>query len=164
MKQERSQLGVFARNKAVRVIAGCLAGMTVAFLSIIAVELFSAVVHPIPPDFGGTNEEMCQHVAQYPHWVLALVVPAWGLSALVSTWTAARIGGRGAALFIGLILLAGLVFNVSMLPCPMWFKILSVIVSGAAVLTAIDRGVQRKPATHCRMLRQSRSAALTGIR
>ena len=137
MKKDRSLLRNFARIEAVRVIAGCFAGMTVAFLLIIAVELFSAIVHPLPADFGGTKEEMCQHVARYPHWVLAFVVPAWGLTALVSTWTAAQIGGRGAALFIGLILMAGLLFNVSMLPYPMWFKILSVIVSGTAVLTAM---------------------------
>jgi hypothetical protein len=136
--KDRTLLQVFTRIKAVRVLAGCLAGMLIAFLMLVAVELFSAIVHPFPPDFSGTEDEICQHVARYSHWVLALVVPAWGLTALASTWTAARIGGRGAALLIGLMLLAGLVFNVSMLPYPMWFKILGVIVSGAAIL-AVSR-------------------------
>ena len=31
------------------------------------VELFSAVVYPVPPDFGGTMEEMRKHVERYPH-------------------------------------------------------------------------------------------------
>jgi hypothetical protein len=127
----------FAKVKAVRVIAGILAGMLVVFLLLVAVEMLSAVAHPFPADFGGTEEEVCQHVARYPRWVLALVVPAWGLTALASTWTAARIGGRGAAIFIGLLLLAALVCNVTMLPYPMWFKALSVAVSGVAVLAAI---------------------------
>jgi hypothetical protein len=56
----------------------------------------------------------------------------------VSTWTAARIGGRGAGLFIGVLLFAGVLLNVSMLPYPMWFKMLSVAVCGAAVL-AVSR-------------------------
>ncbi|HEX2518177.1 MAG TPA: hypothetical protein VHK04_01370, partial [Castellaniella sp.] len=56
------------------------------------VELFSAVVHPLPEDFGGTTEELCRHVERYPPWVLALVVPAWAVTALVGTWTAKRMG------------------------------------------------------------------------
>ena len=124
-------------NKAARVIAGSLAGMVTAFLLLIAAEMFSAIMHPFPADFGGTQEEVCQHVARYPEWVLATVVGAWGLTALASTWIAARIGGRGAAILIGLLLLAGLVCNVTMLPYPRWFKVLSVIVSATAVFTAV---------------------------
>src|ERR1700746_3705482 len=98
-----------------RTLVAIIAGMLAAFVLIVAVELFSAVVHPVPPDFGGTMEEMCEHVARYPHWVLALVGLAWGVTAFVSTWTVARIGGRGSALFLGLLLLAAAVFNISML-------------------------------------------------
>src|SRR5436853_7165800 len=96
-----------------RTLAGIIAGMLVAFILVVAVELFSAVVHPVPPDFGGTMEEMCQHVSRYPHWVLALVVLAWGATAFVGTWTAARIGNRGSALLTGLLLLAAVVFTLS---------------------------------------------------
>ncbi len=110
--------------------------MLIAFLLLVAIELFSAVVHPFPPDFSGTEDEMCQHVARYPAWVLALVVPAWGLTAFASTWTAKQIGGRASLLLTGLMLLAGFVFNVSMLPYPMWFRISSIVVSGAAILAA----------------------------
>lgn len=45
-----------------------------------------------PDDFGGTTEEMCEHVARYPNWGLAAVVPVWTVVAFVSTWTARRIG------------------------------------------------------------------------
>ena len=95
---------------------------------------------------------MCAHVARYPAWVLALVVPAWGLTALAGTWIARRIGGpnggpsaersggRSAALVVGLLLTAGVLFNVSMLPYPLWFKILSTIaVVGAVVVTSRSR-------------------------
>jgi hypothetical protein len=68
--------------------------------------------------------------------VLALVVPLWGITAYVSTWTARRIGGLGAALFIGLLLAAGVVFNVSTLPYAVWFKVASVLVIVVAVVLA----------------------------
>lgn len=68
-----------------RAAGGIIAGVLTAFVLIVAVELFGAVVHPVPRDFGGTQEEMCEHVARYPHWVLAVVVVAWAGTALVST-------------------------------------------------------------------------------
>ncbi|MEI8382103.1 MAG: hypothetical protein WCJ09_18375 [Planctomycetota bacterium] len=51
---------------------GVVLGMGLSFVLVIAVEAFSSVVHPIPADFQGTMDEMCQHVARYPHWVLGL--------------------------------------------------------------------------------------------
>lgn len=58
-----------------RSVAGALAGLLLAFVLVIAVEAFSAVVHPFPDDFGGTHEEVCRHVERYPAGVLAAVVP-----------------------------------------------------------------------------------------
>ncbi len=117
-----------------RTLVAIIAGMLVAFVLIVAVELFSAVVYPTPPDFGGTMEEMCEHVASYPTWVLALVVPAWGGAAFVSTWTANKIGNRGSAIFVGLLLLAAVVFNISKLPYPIWFKLVILLVIPTALV------------------------------
>jgi hypothetical protein len=117
-----------------RSFVAIVAGVLAAFVLVVAVELFSAVVHPVPPDFGGTMEEMCEHVARYPTWVLALAVPAWGLAAFVSTWTANKIGNRGSAIFVGLLLLAAVVFNISKLPYPIWFKVMSLLVIPTALV------------------------------
>ena len=68
-----------------RCMAAIIAGMIVAFVVVVAVELFSAAVHPVPPDFAGTREEMCLHVERIPTWVLALVVPAWAGAAFAGT-------------------------------------------------------------------------------
>jgi hypothetical protein len=108
--------------------------MFVAFVLVVAVELISAVVHPLPEDFGGTTEEMCQHVERYPHWVLALVVAAWAVTAFVGTWTAKRLGNLWSFAIVGLLLLAALVSNISMLPYPMWFKIVNLFVIPAAIV------------------------------
>ena len=88
----------------------------------------------VRPDFAATQEETCAHVARYPASVLALVVPAWALAAFAGTWIAQRIGGRPTALFVGLLLATAVLFNVSMLPYPIWFKIASVIAVIAAVV------------------------------
>ena len=120
-----------------RAAGAIVAGMLVAFILVVAVELFSAVAHPVPPDFGGTMDEMCKHVERYPHWVLAVVVPAWAATAFASTWIAGRLGNRGCALFIGLLLLAALIFNISKLPYPIWFKIASLIAVPCAIISGL---------------------------
>jgi hypothetical protein len=129
-----------------RASAAVLAGLLVLLILLIAVELFSAVVHPLPADFDGTSEEMCQHVARYPHWVLVVVVPAWAGAALASVWTAQRIGNLYSAAIVGLFLLAGLVLNISMLPYPAWFKLSSLLAIPAAVLAGIRLSTPRKTA------------------
>jgi hypothetical protein len=120
--------------KAAWLLAAVVIGLFVAFVLVVAVELFSAVVHPLPEDFGGTMEEMCLHVQRYPHWVLAVAVSAWGVTALVSTWIAQRIGNSYSSVIVGVVLLAALVFNLSQLPYPLWFKIASVLVVPAAIV------------------------------
>src|SRR5215213_6175798 len=99
-----------------RFVGAIVAGLLVAFLLVVAVELFGSVAHPLPADFGNTQEEMCQHVERFPAWVLAVVVPAWAAVALAGTCTAGRVGNRGSALLVGLLILAALVLNLSMLP------------------------------------------------
>lgn len=117
-----------------RVLGSIFAGLALALALVIAVELFSAVVHPVPPGFNGTMEEMCKHVERYPHWVLAVVVPAWGGTALASVWLTQRIGNRYSGLFVGAFLLAAVVFNVVQLPYPMWFKVVMPLAVAAAVV------------------------------
>ena len=66
--------------------------------------------------------------------MLAFVVPMWAATAYASVWSAHRIGGRGASYFIGVLLLAGVLFNVAKLPYPIWFKATSV----AAIVGALS--------------------------
>jgi len=70
---------------ALRTLAAIVVGVFAALVLVVAVELFSDVVHPLPEDFGGTPEEMCRHVEQYPPWALAVVVAAWAATAFVGS-------------------------------------------------------------------------------
>ena len=118
----------------IRSVVAMFIGLLLAFVLIVGVEGFSAVVYPLPKDFGGTMEEMCRHVERYPRWVLAVVVPMWSLAALVSTWIAQRMGNSYSSAIVGLLLLAALVLNVSMLPYPIWFKVACLLVVPAAIV------------------------------
>lgn len=107
----------------IRAILATLAGLGAALILVIAVELVSAVVHPTPPGFTGTQEEMCAHVARYPHWVLALVVAAWSATGFAGTWVANRLGNGVAGGIVAVLLFLALVANLAMLPYPQWFKV-----------------------------------------
>src|SRR5262245_13950695 len=131
---------------ALRTLAGTLVGMLVAFVLIVAVELFSNVVHPYPEGFGGTTEEVCQHVERYPHWVLAVAVAAWAVTAFAGAWTAKRLGNLYSFAIVGLLLLALLVFNISHLPYPMWFMIANLIAIPAAIVAGGRLSTRNKTA------------------
>src|SRR5262245_1290128 len=105
-----------------RSVGAVAAGSAVTIVLVMAVELLSAVVHPFPGDFKGTTEELCRHVQNYPPWILAVAVFAWGVTGFAGTWTAGRLGNRIGALVLGLLILTALIFNLSSLPYPVWFK------------------------------------------
>ena len=106
-----------------RAILAIIAGMVLAFALVIAVEVFSSIVHPFPPNFTGTTDEIRQHVARYPDWILGVVVIAWSATAFLSTWIATKIGRRVAGAVISLLLLLAIAFNISKLPYATWFKV-----------------------------------------
>ncbi|TWT29411.1 hypothetical protein [Blastopirellula retiformator] len=127
-----------------RTIAGIFVGLLVLFVLIIAVEAFSAVVHPFPPGFEGTQDEICAHVERYPGWVLAAVVPMWGATAFAAVWVAGKLGQFYAATFVGFLLNLALISNLAMLPYPLWFKgacllLLPLATIGAVWLTPIQK-------------------------
>ena len=126
-------------KSAVRVLLAVVAGMALAFVLVVAVEVFSAVVHPFPagvdPNLPGSIPE---HVRRYPQWILGLVVLMWGATAAAAAWVASRIGGRVAGSLVALLLAAALVFNLAMLPYVAWFK----VVMPAAFVVACLLGVR----------------------
>jgi hypothetical protein len=124
-------------KSAARPLLAVVAGMALAFALVVAVELFSSVVHPLPAGFDGNIPE---HVRRYPGWVLAVVVLMWGATAAAAAWVASRIGGRLAGALVTLLLAAALAFNLSMLPYVMWFKIAMPAAFAAACLLGIRYG------------------------
>jgi len=125
-----------------RTLLAVIIGVALAFVLVIAVEWFGAVVHPIPADFNGNIGE---YVRRYPHWILAIVVFAWSATSTAATWVASRIGNRIAGAVVALLLAGALVFNVTRLPYTMWFKVAVLIAVPAACLLGIRYGKRLGP-------------------
>lgn len=121
-----------------RAVIGVIAGLALAFVLVIGVELFIAVVHPFPEGFEGTKEEICAHVEKYPGWVLAAVVPMWALTVFSATWVTRKIGGVVAALLVGSLLLVAVGCNQWMLRYPVWFEVANFVALPLAMLGAIQ--------------------------
>lgn len=120
-----------------RSVGGIAAGLAVSIVLVVATEFFGALAHPFPEGFGGTPEEVRAHVERFPAWVLGVVVALWGLAAFAGVWTAGRLGGRACGVFVGLLLLAGVILNVSMLPYPVWFTVGALLAVPAASVGAL---------------------------
>ena len=130
-----------------RTILAIIAGMALAFALVVAVEVFSSVVHPVPPEFTGTMDEMCQHVARYPNWVLGVAVIAWSATTFVSTWIATKIGRPVAGVVVSLLLLLAIAFNVSTLPYATWFKVVMLSCFPVACYLGVRLGGRLKAKT-----------------
>lgn len=104
---------------ALRSLLAVIAGLALALLLIVGVELFSNAVYPIPP---GPEPDIPGHVSRYPTWILVVVVLAWCAIGFLATWVSTRIANAAAGGVIGIVLFAALVFNISMLPYALWFK------------------------------------------
>ena len=117
-----------------KTLLGVAVSLVVVFALLLAVEQFSQSVYPMPHAAKENFEVMCAHVAEYPHWVLAAVVPMWSGIAFLGTWIARRLGNSVSGWIVGLLLLAGLGGNVAMLPYRIWFRIVMLIAIPAAIV------------------------------
>ena len=127
-----------------RTLLAIVAGMGLAMVLLIAVEFLSSIVHPYPPNFDG---DIPAHVRRYPQWFLGVAVLAWGATAAAAGWVASRIDPRWAGIVVALLLAGGLIFNLSKLPYPMWFKIAMLIAFPVASFLGIRYGSLRARST-----------------
>lgn len=129
---------------ALRQALGVIAALAVAFLLVIAVEIFSNAVYPLPQGSKSTMAEICEHVARYPHWILAVVVVAYSAIALLSTWIATQIGNQWTGIAISLLLALALVCNITNLPYTLWFKVVMLVCFSIACYFGVVRGGKSK--------------------
>jgi hypothetical protein len=114
-----------------RSIGSVIAGLVLAFVFIIAAEVFSSIFHPWPPGVDTSDFEVCKaHVARYPTWVLAGGAVIWAAAPFSGSWLATSLGTfrhPAHGLVVGGVLLALAGFNMAMLPYPIWFPIVILI-------------------------------------
>ena len=90
------------------------------------------IVYPPPPGLNFTDKAaIAAYAAQTPTVVFVLILINYMVCALLSGVIATLVSGRKSvmpALIAGAIITLGGIFNVMMIPHPMWFAILSVLV------------------------------------
>jgi hypothetical protein len=109
-----------------RTILGILAGLVVAWLAMTICEFASLSLHRPPAGLDLRDPQaLAAHIAAAPLSAMLVVVVGWALAAFVGAWVAARIARhrRAAALVIGLLVLAGVIANIAMIPHPLWMTV-----------------------------------------
>ena len=130
----------------VRSFLGVVAGVIVGSVVIAVVQRLNSLLFPLPSGLDVTNREALDAaISDMPESALIGVLVAWGLGTFLASWTAVRIGARAArpqALIVGLILLAAAVVNMLMLPHPLWFWIIGVLLFVPSALLGARVAVQ----------------------
>jgi hypothetical protein len=113
-----------------RSLGAVFLGLAAAAVIIAAVEAFNSRIYPLPAGVAPTDRDaMRAAVAAMPGSAFVLVVVAWGLGALAGAWAAARLAARSPrahAAIVTVVLLAGGIANMIMLPHPLWVWVAAV--------------------------------------
>ncbi len=126
-------------------IGAILFSIFVAIMLLAGIEWVGAILHPFPTDFAGTREEVMQHVAIYPTWGLFIGGIGWAITMFIATWLATRLSSNRHPVYgigIGFLLLGGAIFNMAMLPYPLWFWILCLILLPLGIYFGVRLGTR----------------------
>lgn len=108
-----------------------LLGLVIALVAMLLLEYLGMSLFPLPPGVELDNEADLAHIVESASigkqlWVLM----GWSLAAFVGGWVAAKTSLRhcsGAALWVGGLIVAGVLLNVALLPHPVWMTVLGVL-------------------------------------
>src|SRR5690606_12001177 len=115
----------------IRTVVAVLLGLVVALATMLLVEYLGMSLFPLPPGISLDNEnDLARLVASATTGKKLWVLMGWTLAAFAGGWVASRISRRhrsGAALAVGALIVAGVVFNTAMLPHPAWMTVAGVL-------------------------------------
>jgi hypothetical protein len=104
-----------------------LVGLVVGSLGGLLIEAASHRYYRIDPDVMKLPPaELAEFVRGLPFGALAAVVVAWVVGSFVAAFAAAWVAGRAPLVHAAIpaaLLLAGMVFNLSMIPHPLWMSL-----------------------------------------
>jgi hypothetical protein len=115
------------------------AGLAVAVLMVGLVEGLSSRFHPLPAGIDYNDRAaMTAAISALPATAFVAVLAAWGLGALAGAYAATRIGRHaGSGYLIGVLIGAGAVANLLMIPHPVWMWAGAAIVVPLATLAGV---------------------------
>jgi len=105
-----------------KTVLGVVAGIVVAFLCVGGIEAIGHLIFPPPPDTDLTDPAQVARIMELaPPAAIAFVALAWFVGALAGAFVADKIAGRAlAGWVVALLVLAGGVATMMMIPHPMW--------------------------------------------
>ena len=114
-----------------RSVLGVLAGVIVGGGLVAAIEAFGGALYPPPPGLDPKDAAAFgEHLATLPVGAFLIVVAAHLVGPLVGAWLAARIAGRRPmlhAIVTGAVFLFFGIVNLIVIPHPLWFAALDVL-------------------------------------
>jgi hypothetical protein len=114
-----------------RTIGVVLLGVITAVVIVAVVEAINSRIYPLPAGVDPNNAKALKEViATLPLGALLMVLLGWWLGALGGGWLAARLAGRLDmlhGLVVAVIILSAAIFNLLMLPHPIWFWVAAVL-------------------------------------
>ena len=112
-------------------IAAGVAGVVVAGLLVWLVEMIGHSVYPPPADLDFADADaMRAYIDTLPIGALLFVAVAWFIGTLGGTYAACRIGTAKPMIFalvVGGLMLLATIFNLAMIPHPLWFAALGIV-------------------------------------
>jgi len=132
-----------------RTVLGIVAGVVLAFVVLMGLEMAGHAAMPPPAGLDPTNpEDLKRMVASSPMAAKAWVVFAWFAATVAGGWLARRLSRTGwAGWAIAGLIAAGGVANILMIPHPLWMQIAAVAAPllGGWVVTRLPAGVRTGP-------------------
>ena len=134
-----------------RTIVGALAGLVVAFFTIMLVEMASHAVYPPPPGIDPNNTaDMAKLIGMLPLGALLFVVAAWIIGAFDGGFVAALIARdqrpKIAALVPALLVMAGVVAMIVVMPAhPLWMSVAGLLLPVPAALAGAALAARLRP-------------------
>jgi hypothetical protein len=115
-----------------RVILGVVGGIIAGSLCIWGVETLNHILYPYPAGMKANDMEAFKsYIENLPLLGKFMVIVGYAVGALVSGFISTKIAKNGkptAAVICGLIFLSFTIYNMMVLPTPIWFWILGILV------------------------------------
>lgn len=115
-----------------RSIVAVLAGILVMGITVAAVQWLGHSIYPPPPGIDpGDHDAMVALISQMPKMALGMVLVAYAFGTFLGAFTASTISRahkRGVAIVLGVVMLALVALNFSVIPHPAWM-----VVAGLAI-------------------------------
>lgn len=115
-----------------RVILGVVGGIIASSLCVWGVETLNHILYPYPAGMKANDMEAFKsYIENLPFLGKFMVIVGYAVGALVSGFISTKIAKNGkptAAVVCGLIFLSFTIYNMMVLPTPIWFWILGILV------------------------------------